>query len=429
MDAWELPGSPRARRALIYGTAAKIGARYGARRLPWPRSTGPIERLHEAGAQELYNAAVRLRGGFLKFGQFVSARPDLLPDAYVRELSKLQDRVPPAPASVVLRVIEEDLGPVAEHFAEFDAHSASAASLAQVHRATLDDGRVVAVKVQYPKVAEIVPREARDTARILNLVARFVRGVDLPTISQQLERTILSELDYVNEAANIERFRANFSDEPTVQVPSVHYSLSRGRVLVMDWIEGRNLGHALREVDRATAEEALRILVDAFLKQILVDGFVHADPHPGNFLLQERPDGPRLGIVDFGACAELSERTRLGLCDLYAAGVNGDLQASAEALEALGFRTRSGDVQSLVAFASLFDADAGEENREAAWARLVGAAREDPLVTLPEELIMIGRVLIVQTGLVGQFNPSWSMTELVENRLAQARRGRATGTP
>ena len=211
------------------------------------RARGRIDRAHEAGARDLYDAAVRLRGGFLKFGQFVSARPDLLPDAYVRELSKLQDRVPPAPASVILRVIEEDLGAVADHFAEFDAHSASAASLAQVHRARLDDGRSVAVKVQYPRVAEIVPREARDTTRILGLVARFVRGVDLPTISRELERTILSELDYGNEAANIERFRANFSDEATVEVPSVERSLSRGRVLVMDWIEGRNLGDRLAE--------------------------------------------------------------------------------------------------------------------------------------------------------------------------------------
>lgn len=184
-------------------------------------------------------------------------------------------------------------------------------------------------------------------------------------------------------------------------------------------MDGRNLGHSLREVDQQTAEEALRLLVDAFLKQILVDGFVHADPHPGNFLLQP---GPGLGIVDFGACATLSETTRLALCDLYAAGIEQDVAKSVAALNALGFRTRSGDVGSLVAWASLFDADtdASDDDREAAWGRLIAAAREDPLVKLPDELIMIGRVLIVQTGMVARLKPSWSMADLVSARLSEA---------
>src|SRR6202008_2065832 len=128
-------------------------------------------------------------------------------------------------------VIAADVGPPDELFAEFDAESASAASLAQVHRAVRHDGRVVAVKWQYPRVAEIVPDEARDTRRMLQLVARFVRTVDLPTIAGELERVILEELDYVSEAANIERFAANFAGEPRVEVPGVHHDLSNGRVL------------------------------------------------------------------------------------------------------------------------------------------------------------------------------------------------------
>jgi predicted unusual protein kinase regulating ubiquinone biosynthesis (AarF/ABC1/UbiB family) len=353
----------------------------------------------------------------LKLGQFVSARPDLLPEAYVTELSKLQDRVPQAPAAVVKRVIEEDVGPVEELFSSFEADSASAASLAQVHQAVRKDGRKVAVKVQYPKVAAIVPDEMKDTVRLLGLADRFIAGVDLKTIAGALERVILEELDYVNEAANLERFAANFADEPSIVVPGLHRDLSRGRVLVMDWVDGENLGRALREADHETAEEAARLLVDSYLKQILVDGFLHADPHPGNFLLQ---DGPRLGFVDFGACAKISDATRLGLRDLYRSGLEQDPAMAGRALDALGFRTRSGDVSSLVAWVSLFDSSEVDDNREAAWSRLMAAAREDPVVKIPDELIMVGRVLMVQTGLVARIKPSWSMEELLAARLGPA---------
>ncbi len=418
MNEWELPGSRWGRRATIYSTAARVASRYGMRRLPGVPSPS-LERCHELGAADLHRTAVHLRGGFLKFGQFASARPDLLPEAYVRELSKLQDRVPPAPASVIRKIIAADVGPPDELFTAFDTESASAASLAQVHRAVRADGRVVAVKVQYPRVSEIVPAEARDTRRMLGLVARFVRSVDLPTISGELERVILEELDYVNEARNIERFAGNFADEPQVVVPGVHHDISHGRVLVMDWVEGENLARALATCDQDTADAATLILVDAYLKQILVDGFLHADPHPGNFLLQGQ--GEALGIVDFGACATLSPATRLGMCDLYESGMTGDAATAAAALDQLGFRTRSGDVGSLVAWASLFDSDEADEAREENWAKLMTAAREDPLVKLPDELIMVGRVLMVQTGLIGRIRPRWSMADLVQKRLSEAR--------
>ena len=421
-ESWELPGTRTSRRLQIYGVAAKVSARYAPLALPRlpARRRRRIKRYaDEAGARDLHRTAVHLRGGFLKLGQFASARPDLLPEPYVRELSKLQDRVPPAPASVIRRVIAEDVGPVEELFTSFDDHSASAASLAQVHRAVLPDGRAVAVKVQYPRVAELVPDEARDTRQILELVSHLVRGVDLPTIATALERTITDEVDYEQEAAYLRAFGANFADEPTIQIPTLVPELSRGRVLVMEWIEGENLAKALANADHDEQSEALRILVDAFLKQILVDGLLHADPHPGNFLWQS--EQRRLGMVDFGACDRIPDRTRLALRELYEAGMAFDLDRVGAALHELGFRTESGDVEGLIAFGSLFSFEPDAQGtREENFNRLVAAARENPLVKIPDELIMVGRVLIVQTGLLGHIEPDWDMGELVRARLSDA---------
>jgi len=422
---WGLPGSQITRRAELYGTAFAVAGRYAAARgLPPERRPAAVARAHQRGAQDLYRRAVHLRGGFLKLGQFASARPDLLPPAYVEELSRLQDRVPPAPADAVRRIVEEDVGPVDGAFLNFDADSASAASLAQVHRATRHDGRPVAVKIQYPRVADVVPREMRDTRRILLLLDRLLgsRVPGLPTIAHVLEETVLEELDYRHEAENVERFVLNFAGEDAVVIPGVHRDLSAGRVLVLDWLEGENLARALRHADRDVAEEAALVLIDAYLKQILDDGFLHADPHPGNFLLMAGPHRPRLGLVDFGACVELPEATRVGLRMLYRSGLEGDVRLAGEALDRLGFRTRSGDLGSLMAWASLFSFEDGDDQvgRQAAWQRLMAAAREDPVIRIPPELVMVGRVLIVQTGLVSRIRPRWSMADLVASHLGTA---------
>ncbi len=425
-SSWTLPGNRISRRIEIYRVAARVASRYAPAKLPGlsdAQRSAIIANANRRGARDLYRTAIHLRGSFLKLGQFASARPDLLPPDYVEQLSKLQDRVPPAPVAVIVKTITKDVGPIDELFESFDAESASAASLAQVHRAVRHDGRAVAVKVQYPRIREIVPQEVKDTTRILGLVSHLVKGIDLPTIAKALETGTLTEIDYANEAANIAEFGRNFADEPKVVIPAVHPDLSNERVLVMDWIEGENLARALANAPHEVAEEALRLLVDAFLKQILVDGLLHSDPHPGNFLLQvgETLDDMRLGMVDFGVCTRLPDTTRLALCELYRAGGAGDFASIGQALHDLGFRTEGGDVDGLVAFASLFSFDGDEEgSREENFNRLVQASKENPLVKIPDELIMVGRVLIVQTGMVSKIKPRWRMDELVAARLASA---------
>ncbi len=207
---WRLSGSPFRRRTHIYRTAGVVASRYLALNLPLIGTREPaararrLARAHELGARDVRRTAVKLRGGFLKLGQFVSARPDLLPEAWVTELSLLQDRVPPAPFEAIKRVIEADLGRIEDHFISFDEVATASASLAQVHRATAKDGRDVAVKVQYPGVAEVVPRELADMERILGWVTKIVHNGDLKTISGVLQRSLTEELDYAIEANNLE---------------------------------------------------------------------------------------------------------------------------------------------------------------------------------------------------------------------------------
>ena len=233
---------------------------------------------------------------------------------------------------------------------------------------------------------------------------------------------ILEELDYVNEAANIERFAANFADEPQVVVPGVHHDLSRGRVLVMDWIEGENLARALATGDQDTADAATRILVDAYLKQILVDGFLHADPHPGQLpccrdrrRMLSGSSTSALARRSVRADAARHVRPLRGGHDRRCAG------AAAAALDRLGFPDPLGRRRLARGLGEPVRLRRGRGAREANWAKLTAAAREDPLVKLPDELIMVGRVLMVQTGLVGRIKPRWSMEELVKKRLSEAR--------
>jgi ubiquinone biosynthesis protein len=222
---------------------------------------------------------------FVKFGQLLSTRPDIVPPDIVFELKALQDDVSPFPFAQVERVIEEDLGlTIAQLFVEFEERPVAAASIGQVHRATLPNGRRVAVKVQRPDA----PRQVEADLELMYQVARLVRErvkalefIDTVSLVDEFARTIRQELDYRMEARNAEQFHRNFVGHPHVRVPRVYWSYSRSRVLTLELLEGVQLSDL--DVDRYTLEERRRLsylIAEAWMHMIFRHGFFHADPHP-----------------------------------------------------------------------------------------------------------------------------------------------------
>ncbi|HEY66472.1 MAG TPA: AarF/ABC1/UbiB kinase family protein [Caldilineae bacterium] len=288
--------------------------------------------------QRLRLALEELGPTFVKFGQILSTRPDLLPPAYIAELSKLQDTVPPAPWEVIKPRIEEELGgPLDTLFATFDPDPMAAASLAQVHAATLTSGDQVVVKVQRPGIRRTIDVDLEilyDLARLAQERTPLGRLYDLVEIAEDFATTLRNELDYRREGRNADRFRQNFADEPYIYIPRVYWDYTTGRVLTLERISGIKIDDivALDEAgyDRhQIALNAARIII----KEVLIDGFFHADPHPGNFVVMP---GHVIGAMDFGMVGHLSPHLKEDLVQLYIASVRLDSEGIIDQLIRMG---------------------------------------------------------------------------------------------
>jgi ubiquinone biosynthesis protein len=263
---------------------------------------------------------------FVKLGQVLSTRPDLLPPAYVAELAILQDTVPPGEWEPIRAQIEDELGASLEElFATFDPVPIAAASLAQVHAATLPDGSEVVVKVQRPNIQTTIETDLEilfDLARLLQARTPLGEIYDLPEIVEEFSTTLRAELDFYREGRNADRFRASFVDEPNIYIPQVYWDFTTRRVLVLERITGvkiddvEALDAASYDRDRI-ANHAAHMIV----KEVLEDGFFHADPHPGNFVIMP---GEVIGAMDFGMVGHLSHQTRTDLIRLYIVGAQMD---------------------------------------------------------------------------------------------------------
>lgn len=339
--------SGRARRGLsVGGLTTAIGGSYLWQfvKRPFQSSDERQEAMlatHIRNAQRLVAQSVELRGAFAKLVQMLSMRSDLLPAEAVDVLASVRSSMPPMPLEIVRRVIEEELGrPLERCFASFEPEAFAAASLGQVHRAELEDGRQVAVKIQYPGVADTVGQDLKNIGALIRVIAaigRDVMGRDVDTsrIVVELESRMREELDYRLEAANAERFRTLFADDPEVVIPFVHVDRSGGRVLTMDLLEGYPIDQLMAPgVDPEMKEWTAVKLFRLFYRQLLEFGVMQTDPHPGNYLVTHHP---KICMLDFGCVRTLEEPIRRGYVRLARALVADDEAEMGAAGRDLGF--------------------------------------------------------------------------------------------
>ncbi|MGI9165733.1 MAG: ABC1 kinase family protein [Pyrinomonadaceae bacterium] len=302
-------------------------------------STRKVARLEEQ-AVWLRENLIALGPTFIKIGQALGTRGDLLPLSYIKQLSTLQDQVPAFPTADAYARIEAALGrSVLEAYAEIDAEPIAAASLGQVYRARLHTGKEVAVKVQRPNLKEIISFDIAILYRLVKLTNRFFpranENADWEGMLREFYLTIFEEMDYAREGRNADRFRYNFRDWRAVRVPAIHWSHSTSHVLTMDFIRGTKVVdlEALR-ARGISPVKVNRLLVRAYLKQLLEDGFFHADPHPGNLLVM---DSGHLAFFDFGMTGRITPRLQSQMIDAFFHVVSRDVHGLGQDIINLNF--------------------------------------------------------------------------------------------
>lgn len=407
------PGAlERARRfsAVVY-LAARVYLGYKSTQL-WTRyisdaNKAELYRLQDLrSARALYHAAISLEGLLIKASQFIATRADLLPDEWVSTLSGLHDRVPPRPFPIIRGRIESEFGrPLERVFSEFDPAPLASASLAQVHQARLHDGRRCAVKVQYPGIDGIVGADLRNLSFVLKVLAWLEPNFDFRIIAREILKYIPMELDFIHEADNCDTLRRNFAADPDVIVPEVYREYTTRRVLTMEFCDGIKITQ-VAELERAGIDKhaVAQKLTEVFCAQILRDGFFHADPHPGNILV--RP-GPQLVLLDFGLAKDFPPSFRDGIVRLTFAILTNDKDAMVRAFTELGFRTRNGDPDTLVALSEAFLGSAVKSGKAYADKQLLDQFSEElprtlksnPVVEVPGDVLLVSRVMGLLSGL------------------------------
>eukprot|EP00178_Gracilaria_changii_P000471 TRINITY_DN1058_c0_g1_i1.p1 TRINITY_DN1058_c0_g1~~TRINITY_DN1058_c0_g1_i1.p1 ORF type:complete len:739 (-),score=110.22 TRINITY_DN1058_c0_g1_i1:11431-13647(-) len=375
---------------------------------------GTEEQNRPKRAREFLNIVSSLGPAIIKGGQAVSSRPDLLPKEYLDELQKLQDRLPPFDNETAFRLMEEELGkPVDQIFESIDPIPVAAASIGQVYSATLrSTGERVAVKVQRPDCEQIIALDIyilRNLSGTLSNILKLTgRDIDLQSIVEEFGKLIYEEIDYLSEARNAERFLELYGDLPGVDVPRIFWRYTKRRVITMQWMEGIRLNSD--KLTRQRSEELVRAMVQCSLRQMLENGYFHADTHLGNLLAT--PTG-NLCYLDFGMMSEVEPAQRYGIIEAVVHMVNRDFDALANLYVRLGFLPPETDLEPIIealnkALPDVLGASVGELNFKSVIDKLGSVMYQYPF-RLPAYYTAIIRCLGVLEGVAIQVDPNFKI--------------------
>jgi len=372
----------------------------------------------EKQAVWLRESLIDLGPTFIKIGQALGTRADLLPLEYVKELQKLQDQVPAFPSSEAFAIVESELGrSLQESYKEIDAEPIAAASLGQVYRARLHTGQEVAVKVQRPNLQSTISFDVAILFRLVKLTNRFFpkanENADWEGMLREFHSTIFEEMDYVKEGRNADRFRYNFRTWRAIRVPKIYWTHTNTRVLTLDFIRGTKVVdlEGLR-ANRISPVKVNRMLIRTYLKQLLEDGFFHADPHPGNLLVM---DSGHLAFFDFGMVGRISPTLQTQMIDAFFHVVGRDVKGLGQDIINLNFLKPGVDpetvrpvVESL--FTHYLNLKLGEVNFKELTYDLAEVIYEYPF-RLPSNFTYIMRALMTLEGIGVVTDPGFSFFE------------------
>lgn len=425
----ELAASAPSPRVFVLGVVAMdlwvgyAALRERARLMPALVREEDWELQHRRGAGRVLDAAAALGGTLIKAAQFASSRPDLLPAPYIESLSELQDRVPPQPWSVMEGAMEREIGrPIRVAFEEFEREPVASASIAQVHRARLSDGREVAVKVQYPGIAQLMEADLAALEGIFGAIRRLEPSINLQPILDYLRWTLPMELDFRREAKAIADLKSAMSHRDDVLIPEVVEGMNTERLLVMELVEGVKVtdreGLVAAGIDPRRLAE---LLIEVYAEQLFQRGVFHADPHPGNLFVQPGQNGPVLVLLDHGLTVSVPPELVAAMKEAIEALSEGDFEALTGALRKAGLDLDPDlDLDILLGLVGvLLGGDrGGESNGEGANLGEFGLSLGASIGHIPNDLLLVGRAIGLVDGITRQLDHDLDTISIVA-RYAQ----------